>query len=229
MIKRVVVGRKAALRPRLCPCLAPASNNQVQPSSGCRQGGDFTSNLATAQRLSLSYPPSTHGPAAPTKRVVVGHAAALRRLLSPYLTPASKNQVQPSSGCRQGGAISAQISPLPSVSFSCPSPTQNPIAPTKRAVVGRTAALRLRLFPCLTPSSKNHVQPSSGCRQGGKFHLKPRLCPLALFPTRHPPNTPLLQQNESPPAARRRYRSVLSVPNIFNSRTEALLLRFVRA
>jgi hypothetical protein len=51
--KRVVIGRKAALRFRLRHCLKPASKNQVEPRSGRRHGGDFTSNLATALGLSL--------------------------------------------------------------------------------------------------------------------------------------------------------------------------------
>ena len=69
-------------------------------------------------------------------------------------SPASKNQVETSSGCRQG-AISQQTSPLPSESLSYPSPTQDPVAPPKHVVVGRTAALRLRLCYCLTTASKN--------------------------------------------------------------------------
>jgi hypothetical protein len=36
--KRVAVGRTVVLRLRLCPCLTPESNKQVEPSSGCRQG-----------------------------------------------------------------------------------------------------------------------------------------------------------------------------------------------
>jgi len=169
------------------------------------------------------------------------------------------------------GAISQQTSPLPSESLSYPSPTQDPVAPPKRVVVGQTAALRLRLCPCLTPASKNQVQPSSGCRQRGdftkklatalglsslpvahprprcstktsrrwpygsatapsssvpnackqesgstqlgvptrgRFHLKPRHCPLSLSPTRRPSKTPLLLQNESSSDVRQRYGSV---------------------
>jgi hypothetical protein len=67
------------------------------------------------------------------------------------------------------GAISQQTSPLPSDSLSYPPPTQDPLAPGKRVVFGRTGALRLRLRPCLTPASKNKIQPSSGFRQGGDF------------------------------------------------------------
>jgi len=36
----------------------------------------------------------------------------------------------------------------------------------------------------------------------GQFHNKPRRCPLSLSPTRHPPKTPLLHQNESSLAVR---------------------------
>jgi hypothetical protein len=35
----------------------------------------------------------------------------------------------------------------------------------------------------------------------GRFHLKPRHCPLTLSPTRRPPETSLLYQNESSPGA----------------------------
>jgi hypothetical protein len=106
------------------------------------------------------------------------------------------------------GAISQQTSPLPSFTVSYPSPTQDPVAPPKRVVVGRLAALRLRLLSYLTPTSKNQGQPSSGCRQGGRYHKKPRHCPLALSPIRHPPKTPLLHQNESSSNVRQRYGSV---------------------
>jgi hypothetical protein len=56
--KRVFVGRAAALRLRLLPCQTHARKNEVQLSSGCRHGGDFTSNLATA--LWLSHLPASH-------------------------------------------------------------------------------------------------------------------------------------------------------------------------
>jgi hypothetical protein len=106
------------------------------------------------------------------------------------------------------GAASPQTSPLPYECLSYPSPSQDPVAPPKQVVVGRTVALRLRLLPCLTPASKNQVQPSLGCRQGGRFHLKPRHCPLTLSRTRHLPKTPLLYRNESSSAVRQRYGSV---------------------
>ena len=106
------------------------------------------------------------------------------------------------------GAISQQTSPLHSVTVSYPSPTQDPVVPPKRAVVGRTAALRLPLCPCPTPASKNQFQPSSGCRQGGRFFNKPSQCPRTLSPIRRPPKTPLLNQIESSSDVQQRYGSV---------------------
>jgi hypothetical protein len=105
------------------------------------------------------------------------------------------------------GAISPQTSPLPSEPLPYPSPTQDPVAQPKRVVVGRTAALRLRLCPCLAPASKNQVEPSSGCRQGGDFTSNLATA-LGLSPIRRSPKTPLLHQNESSPAVRQRYGSV---------------------
>ena len=96
------------------------------------------------------------------------------------------------------GAISQQTSPLPSNFFPYPSPTQDPVAPPKRVVVGRTAALRLRLRPCLTPSSKNYVKPSSGCRQGGDSTLNlATALGLSLLPVTHP--RPRRSTKTSPP------------------------------
>ena len=117
-------------------------------------------------------------------------------------------RLNPARGLPTRGAISQQTSPLPSVTVSYPSPIQDPVAPPKRVVVGRMAALRLRLLSYLTPASKNQVEPSSGCRQGGAYHKKPRHCPLSLSPIRHPPKTPLLHQNESSSNVRQRYGSV---------------------
>ena len=65
------------------------------------------------------------------------------------------------------GAISQKNSRLPSGSLSYPSPTQDPVAPSKRVVIGRISARRLRLRYCLTTASKNQVQPSLGCRHSG--------------------------------------------------------------
>jgi len=106
------------------------------------------------------------------------------------------------------GAISQKNSPLPSDSLSYPSPTQDPVAPPKRVVVGRTAMLRLRLRYCLTPASKNQVQPSLGCRQGGDFTKKTRNCPRTLSRTRHLPEISLLHRIESSSAVQQRCSSV---------------------
>jgi hypothetical protein len=94
------------------------------------------------------------------------------------------------------GANSQQNSPLPSDFLFYPSPYQDPVAPSKRVIVGRKAALRPRLRLFLTPSSENQVQPSSGCRQGGRIHNKTRHCPLTFSSIRRPTKTPLLHQNE---------------------------------
>ena len=103
------------------------------------------------------------------------------------------------------GAISPQTSPLPSESLSYPSPTQDPVGPLSQVVVGRMAALRLCLRPCLIPASTNQVEPSSGCREGRRCHLKPRHCPLLLSSIRRPPKTPLIHRIESSPDIRQRY------------------------
>jgi hypothetical protein len=97
-----------------------------------------------------------------------------------------KIKFNPARGADKG-AISPQTSPLPSGSFSYPSPTQDHVNPPRRVVIGRAAALRLCLRPCLTPASKNRVQPSSGCRQGGDFtsNLATALR-LSLVPANHP-------------------------------------------
>jgi hypothetical protein len=44
-----------------------------------------------------------------------------------------------------------------------------------------------------------------------RFHNKTCNYPLALSPTRHPPKTPLLHQNESLPDVRRRYGSAFVI------------------
>ena len=75
----------------------------------------------------------------------------------------SRIRFKPARGADKG-AISQQTSPLHSATVSYPSPTQDPVAQTKRVVVGCMAALRLRLLSYLTPASKNQVETSSGCR-----------------------------------------------------------------
>ena len=147
--KRVVVGRTAALGLRPHPCLTPASKNQVQPSSGCRQGGDFTTNLATALGLSL-LPVAHPRPRRSTK-------TSRRRPYSSATAPSSllPNNCKQKSGSTQLGMPTRgrfhnkpRHCPLDSLSY--PSPTQDLVAPPKRVVVGRTAALRLRPHHCLT-------------------------------------------------------------------------------
>jgi len=176
----------AAVRLSLCPCLTPASKNQVELSSGCRQGGDFISNLVTA--LGLSFLPAAHPrPRCSTKtsrRRPYGSATA-----PPSSVPNTcKTEIRfnPAQGAVKG-AISPQTSPLPSDSLSYPSPTQDPVAPAKRVVVGCTTALRLLPRPCLTPASKNQVEPSSGCRQVGDLTLNHATAlGLSSLPVAHP-------------------------------------------
>jgi len=109
------------------------------------------------------------------------------------------------------GAISQKNSPLPSVTLSYPSSTKDPVAPPKRVIVERSAALRLHLRHCLTPESKNQVEPSSGCLHGGDFTKKTRQWLLSLYPIRRPSKTPLLHQNESSSDVRQRYGPVFVI------------------
>ena len=96
-------------------------------------------------------------------------------------------RLNPARGLPTRGAISQQTSPLPSVTVSYPSPTQDPVSPPKRVVVGRTAALRLHLNPYLKPASKNQVETSSGCRQGGDFTSNLATAfGVSLLPVAHP-------------------------------------------
>ena len=110
--KRVVVGRSAALRPRLRLCLTPASKNQVEPSSGCRHGGDFKKKLATA--LGLSFLPVAH----PRPRCSI--ETSRRRTNGSATAPFSSvpNTCKQESGPTQlgvptWGRFSKQTSPLP--------------------------------------------------------------------------------------------------------------------
>jgi hypothetical protein len=134
--------------------------------------------------------------------------AAQRLYLCLCIAPASKNQVNPARSADKG-AISAQTSPLPSVSLSYPSPTPNSATPLKRVIVGRSAARKLRLRPCITSSSKNQVQASSACRQGSDFssHFATALW-LSLLPATHP--RPRYSTNTS----RRRLRISATTPSL---------------
>jgi hypothetical protein len=135
----------------------------------------------------LSYPSPNQGPVSPPKRVPVCLTASHRLRLCPLRTPANKNQTQPGSGCRQGGGLTSNLATALCLSLSYPSPTQDPVNAPRRVVAGRTTALRLRLRPCLTLSSKNQLHTRSGCRQGGDFtlNLTTVLCP-SLLPATHP-------------------------------------------
>ena len=150
------------------------------------QGGDFTTNLATAlclSPLSVAHPRPRCSTKTSRRRA---HGSAT---VPPSSVPNTCKQESGSNPARGAdkGAISQQTSPLPSVYLSYPSPTQDPVAQTKRVVVGRTVALRLRLLPCLTPESKNQIQLSSGCRQGADFtsNLAIAIC-LSPLPVAHP-------------------------------------------
>jgi hypothetical protein len=155
------VGLKAMSRSR--PNLQ--ARIRFNPARGADKGGDFTTNLATAL-LHCLLPVAHPRPRCSTK-------TSRRRPFGSATAPSSfvpNTQKQKTGSTQLGvptrGAISQETSPLPSVTLTYPSPTQNPVAPPKRVVVERTAALRLRLRPCLAPASKNQVRPSSGCQTG---------------------------------------------------------------
>ena len=177
------------LRPRFRLYVAPTSKDHVQPSSGCRQRGDRT-NLKH-RHCSIALSPTRHPPHTPLLYQNKSPSAEQQRCGSVFVDAKHQQARLRFNPARDAdkGAISLQTSLLPSDSLSYPSPNQDPVAPPKRVVVGRTAALWPRFRPCLTPASKTQVQPSSGCRQGGRFDLKTRHCPLSLSPTRRPPKT----------------------------------------
>jgi hypothetical protein len=134
----------------------------------------------------LSYPSPTQDPVASPYRVVVERMAAQRLRLRHCLSPASKNQIQPSSGFRLGGE-SQLTSPLSSDSLPYPSPTQDHVASPKRVRAGRTAALQPRLLLCLTPATRIRLNPARGADMG-RFHLNPGHCPRTFspLPVAHP-------------------------------------------
>jgi hypothetical protein len=132
---------------------------------------------------SLSYPLPTPGLIVPPKRVIVARTAALRLRLRPCLTSVVRMRSDPARGADTGPL---QTSPLPSVSLSNPPPTHDPVSPTERGAAGRTVAPRLRMRPFPAPSSKNQVQPSSRCRQGGDVNLNLATAFwLSLLPATH--------------------------------------------
>ena len=93
------------------PCLAPASKNQVQPSSGCRQGA--ISPLASPlPSVSLSYPPTTQGPLHHQNESQAAQQRCGYVFVQAYHLQA---RIRFNSGRdAEKGAISPQISPLPS-------------------------------------------------------------------------------------------------------------------
>jgi hypothetical protein len=159
---------------------------------------------------SLSYPSRTQDPVAPPKRVIVGRRTALRFRLRHCLTPASKNQVQNSSGCRQGSDLTSNLAAALGLSLL---PVTNPrprcfTKTTRRRMCGSATVPSLSL-PNTCKLELGSTQLSVPTR--GRFHLKPSHCPLTLSPTRRPPKTPLLHQNESTSAVRQRYDSVFFI------------------
>ena len=166
------------------------SNTCKQESGSTQLGvptwGDFTANLATA--LGLSPLPVAHPrPRRSTK-------TSRRRPYSSATAPSSllPNNFKLKSGSTQLGMPTRgrfhnkpRHGPLDSLSY--PPPTQDLVAPPKRVVVGRTAALWLRLCHCLTPVSKKLVEPSSGCQHGGDFKKKlATSLGLSFLPVAHP-------------------------------------------
>ena len=114
---------------------------------------------------------------------------------------------------------------MPSATISYPaypSHTQDPVAQPKRVVIGRTAALQLRLRPFLYTCKQESGSTQLGVPTRGRFHNKPRHCPRTLPPTRRPPKTPLLHHNESSSAAQQRYGSVFVIAGGCGSAAERL-------
>jgi hypothetical protein len=133
--------------------------------------------------------------------------AELRLRLLSYLTPASKNQVEPNSGCRQGGDITTNLATAlchSLLSVTHPRPRCSTETSRRRTYGSATA-----------PSSSvpNACKQESGSTQLGvptrwRFHLKPRHCLLSLSPIRRPPKTSELHRNGSSSDVRQRYGSV---------------------
>jgi len=158
----------------------------------------------------LSYPSPTQDPVASPKRVVVGRTAALWLRLCPCLTPASKNQVQPSSGCRQGGDFTTNLATALChclLLVAHPRPRCSTETSRRRPYGNATAPSLSVPNTCKQKSGSTQLRVPSR----GRFHLKPRHCPRTLSPTRRPPKTPLLHQNESSSVVWQRYGSVLII------------------
>jgi hypothetical protein len=170
----------AALLLRNCPCLAPASKNQVQPSSGCRQGGAFSSNLATAL---CYYPvPATHPrPRCSTetnRRRPYGRNITVFSLVSSTCKQKSR-LTQLGMPTRGRFQLKPRHCPL---SFFCirHPPKTSLFHQNERKEESRSTQL--------------------GVPTRGRFCHISRHFPLSLPCTRHPPKTPLLSQNKPPPA-----------------------------
>ena len=154
--------------------------------------------------MKLTQSPRTG--ARPSVRLCVG--PELARCVHYCLTTASKNQVQPSLGCRQGGDFTKKTRHCPltlSRTRHLPKISLLHQIESSSAVQQRYSSVFAR---SLTSVSNNQVQTSSGCRQGGRFHNKPRHFPRTLFPKRRLSKTPLLHQSESSSDARQRYGPV---------------------
>ena len=155
------------VRLRLRSCLAPSSKNQVQSSSCCRPGGDFTSNLPTVLWLSLL--PATHPrPSCPIK------TSRRRPYGSAVPSSSAPSTCKQESGSTQLGVPTRgrfHLKPRHChLSLSLlPATHPRPRCSTKASRHRPYDRTALRLRPCLTSASKNQVQPSSGCRQGGDF------------------------------------------------------------
>jgi hypothetical protein len=156
--KRVTVGRMAALRLRLRPCPTPASKKQIQPGSRCLQGGDLTSNLATAHCLSLFNPSPTQDPVnAPSKSLpaaqqrcgsVFVHAQHFQERIS--FTPAR---------VADKGALTAEVGAFTTAKLAS-KPTEAEEAVKKGHTMPR--APRLNYYVLLTPDNSPYLQFSRG-------------------------------------------------------------------
>jgi hypothetical protein len=203
--KRVFFGHTAAQRPRFLSCLTHASMNQVQLSSGCRQGGDFTSNLATD--LCLSLLPAPHPrPRYYTKASRRWPYGCAKAFYCPCLTPASKNHVELILGCRQGGDFTSKPRPcLLSLSPSRYQPKTRYYTRTSRRRPYGSLRDPSQSVPSTFKQESSSTQLEMPTRR--RFHLNPRNSPLSLF---YPPPTQdlFLHQNGYLSAIRQRYGSV---------------------
>jgi len=187
--KRVLVGRTVARRLRLRYCLTTASKNQVQTISGCRQGGDFTTNLATAlltlsrtrllPKISLLKP----------KQVVVGRTASQQLRLRLFLYT-----------CKQESDLTQLGVPTRGRFYNKPRHCPRTLSPTRRHPRPRCSTITSRRRPHSSATAPSSSVPYIGKKESGatqlglpirgRFHLKPRNCLLSLSPSRRPAKTP---------------------------------------